>query len=78
MNLVESQLWNEVDWRGKYVGVVPRTGRSGEVGSQPRPPRDEDTKQDTFSYHNNHFCVFSTRAILDTSLIRTPLIKTPH
>ena len=28
LNLVESQLWNETDWRGKYVGVVPRPSGS--------------------------------------------------
>ena len=27
LNLVESQLWNEVNWRAKYVGVIPHTSR---------------------------------------------------
>ena len=28
---MESQLWNESDWRGKYVGVVPRASKDEAV-----------------------------------------------
>ena len=31
LNLVESQLWNENNWRGKYIGVVPRRGKDDKV-----------------------------------------------
>ena len=31
LNLVESQLWNEDNWRGKYIGVVPRRGKDDKV-----------------------------------------------
>ena len=31
LNLVESQLWNEDNWRGKYIGVVPRRGKEDKV-----------------------------------------------
>ena len=33
LNLVESQLWNEDNWRGKYIGVVPRRGKEDKVCS---------------------------------------------
>ena len=31
LNLIESQLWNEDNWRGKYIGVVPRRGKEDKV-----------------------------------------------
>ena len=37
LNLVESQLWNEANWRDKYIGVVPKTGKEGEVHMSSQP-----------------------------------------
>ena len=34
LNLVESQLWNEDNWRGKYIGIVPRRGKEEKVLSK--------------------------------------------
>ena len=33
LNLIESQLWNEDNWRGKYIGIVPRRGKDDKVCS---------------------------------------------
>ena len=32
MNMVESTFWNNEDWKGKPVGVVPRIHRQHQVG----------------------------------------------
>ena len=32
MNMVESIFWNNEDWKGKPVGVVPRIHRQHQVG----------------------------------------------
>ena len=33
MNLVETHLWQNDDWKGRYVGVVPRVTAGNKVCS---------------------------------------------
>ena len=79
LNLVESQLWNEANWRGKYIGVVPRTGKEGEVHVFPATPPDHRTRNFFFYTLCARSCtVWGLRRVCSKCLRGpTPLPATP-
>ena len=42
---MESQLWNAPDWRRKYIGVVPKASRDGEVCVEGGREREEERER---------------------------------